>query len=81
MEGGGFWGGVCERGGGALGGRSPAHRALGVWHWFWSVTAGCVETLVVCTSLPLINIGALLTVCIQKILNTIGYFGLGNPTP
>ena len=77
-------GGVWEEGGGGGGGwgddqRHTARWGFGGWFcsWFWS----CVDTLVVCTSLPLINIGAFLAVCIQNILNTIGYFGLGNQTP
>ena len=56
MEGGGFGGG---------GGWGENHRHTARWGfggWFCS----CVDTLVVCTSLPLINIGAFLTVCIQN---------------
>ena len=74
-------GGGGSRGRG--GGWGDDHRHTARWGfggWFWSVTTGCVDTLVVCTSLPLINIGVFLTVCNQKILNTIGYFSLGNET-
>ena len=74
----GVLGGGSGRGGGGLGFDHwhTARWGFGGWFccWFWSF----VDTLVVCISLPLINIGAFLTVCIQKILNTNGYFGLGN---
>ena len=70
--------------GGEGGGWGDDHRHTARWGfggWFCSYFWSCVDTLVVCTLLPLINIGALLTICIKKILNTIGYFSLGNQTP
>ena len=74
-------GGSRERGGGGWGDYHRYTASWGFGGWFWSITTGCVDTLVLCTSLPLINIGAFLTVCIQKILHTIGYCSLGNQTP
>ena len=77
---GGFRGGVRGEGGGW----GNDHRHTARWEfggWSCSITTGYVDTLVVCTSPPLINIGAFLTVCIQKILNSIGYSGLGSQTP
>ena len=73
-----FGGGLGGVGGG--GGWGDYHRHTDRWFggWFWSITTGSVDTLVLCTSLPLINIGAFLTICIQNILDTIGYFSLGN---
>ena len=88
MVGGFFFGGGLGGGGGGGWGDNHRHTPLsGFGGNFWSVATSCVDTLVVCTSLPLINIGAFLTVCIQKMWlfwswqsDTVGYAEQGSKT-